>query len=144
MANGRKSLFPPAFLRVSKKPWTSISPTTTCRTFQREACLPTRFGTGSERDLLHNRLLHYFQVVDRELTGFLNSAPLVLVGIAQSSVSKYPRLLGAKLTSPDHLAWYELIECGQDAVLEAQQGEAERVLGELRETARRDRVTSGV
>jgi hypothetical protein len=110
---------------------------------------PTRFGTGSERDLVHDRLHHYFQIVDRELTGFLKGNPLVLVGITQElaayrSVSKYPRLLAARPTSPEHLTWDELKERGQEAVLDAQRGEAERVLGELRETARRDHVTSGI
>ena len=110
---------------------------------------PTRFGTSSERDLVHERLHHYLQIVDRELTGFLKGAPLVLVGIAQElaayrSVSEYPRVLSAKPTSPSHLTWAELGERGQEAVLEARRGEAEIVLGELRETARRDHVTSGI
>lgn len=110
---------------------------------------PTRFGTGSERDLVHDRLHHYFQVVDRELTGFLKGASLVLVGITQElaayrSVSKYPHLLAARPTSPEHLTWEELKERGQEAILEAQRREAERVLGEFRENARRDHVTSGV
>jgi Bacterial archaeo-eukaryotic release factor family 3 len=110
---------------------------------------PTRFGTGSERDLVHDRLHHYFQIVDRELTGFLKGAPLVLVGIAQElaayrSVSEYPRVLSAKPTSPEHLPWTELGERSWEAVLEAQRREAERVLGEFRETARRDHVTSGI
>jgi hypothetical protein len=110
---------------------------------------PTRFGTSSERDLVHERLNHYLQIVDRELTGFLKGAPLVLVGIAQElaayrSVSEYPRVLSAKPTSPSHLTWAELGERGQEAVLEARRGEAESVLGELRETARRDHVTSGI
>jgi hypothetical protein len=110
---------------------------------------PTRFGTGSERDLVHDRLHHYFQIVDRELTGFLKDVPLVLVGITQElaayrSVSKYPHLLAARPTSPEHLTWDELKERSQEAVLEAQRREAERVLGEFRETARRDHVTSGI
>ena len=110
---------------------------------------PTRFGTSSERDLVHERLHHYLQIVDRELTGFLKGAPLVLVGIAQElaayrSVSKYPRVLSTKPTSPSHLTWAELGERVQEAVLEARRGEAESVLGELRETARRDHVTSGI
>ncbi len=110
---------------------------------------PARFGTGSERDLVHDRLHHYFQIVDRELTGFLKGAPLVLVGIAQEmaayrSMSEYPRLLAARPTSPEHLTWDELKERGQEAVLEAQRGEAEKVLAELRETTRRDHVASGI
>jgi Bacterial archaeo-eukaryotic release factor family 3 len=110
---------------------------------------PTRFGTSSERDLVHERLHHYLQMVDRELTGFLKGAPLVLVGIAQElaayrSVSEYPRVLSAKPTSPSHLTWAELGERVQEAVLEAQRRAAERVLGEFRETARRDHVTSGI
>ena len=110
---------------------------------------PTRFGTGSERDLVHERLHHYLQLVDRELTGFLDGAPLVLVGVEQElaayrSVSEYPSVLAAKPTSPAHLTWPELRERGQEAVLEAQRAEAERVLGEFRKTARRDHVTSGI
>ena len=112
---------------------------------------PTHFGTSSssERDLVHERLHHYLQIVDRELAGFLEGAPLVLVAIAQEiaayrSVSEYPHILAAKPTSPSHLSWAELGERVQEAVLEAQRGEAERVLGEFRETARRDHVTSGI
>jgi hypothetical protein len=110
---------------------------------------PTRFGTGSERDLVHSRLHHYFQMVDRELAGFLKGVPLVLVGVAQElaayrSVSRYPRLLAAKPTSPEHLTWGELKQRGQVAVLEAQRWEAKKALDEFRETARRDHVTSGV
>ncbi len=110
---------------------------------------PARFGTGSERDLVHDRLHQYLQIVDRELTGFLGGAPLVLVGIAQEmavyhSVSEYPHVLAAKPTSPEHLTWAELGERAQEAVMAARRGEAERVLGEFRETARRDRVTSGI
>ena len=40
---------------------------------------PTRFGTGSERDLVHDRLHHYFQIVDRELAGFFKGALLQLI-----------------------------------------------------------------
>jgi len=109
----------------------------------------TRFGTGSERDLVHDRLHHFFQIVDRELTDSLKGAPLVLVGITQeleaySSVSQYSRILTARPTSPEHLTWGELKERGQEAVLEAQRAEAEEVLGEFRETARRDHVASGI
>jgi hypothetical protein len=109
----------------------------------------TRFGTGSERDLVHERLYHYFQIVDRELTGFLKGAPLVLLGIAQElaayrSVSKYPRLLAARPASAEHLTWNELQERGQEAVLQAQREEAESVLAKFLETTRRDHVTSGI
>lgn len=109
----------------------------------------TRFGTGSERDLVHDRLHHFFQVVDRELAGFLKGAPLVLVGVTQElaayrSVSKYPRILTATPTSPEHLTWDELKDRAQEAVLGAQRAEAEEVLREFREKVRRDRVASGV
>jgi Bacterial archaeo-eukaryotic release factor family 6 len=109
----------------------------------------TRFGVGAERDQVHDRLHHYFQIVDRALTGFLKDRPIVLVGIAQElaayrSMSKYPHLLTAEPTSPEHLTWAELEEHGRQAVLEAQRGEAERALGEFRETARRDHVISGI
>jgi hypothetical protein len=110
---------------------------------------PARFGTGAERDLVHERLHQYLQLVDRELSGFLGGAPLVLVAIAQElaayhSVSEYPHVLAAKPTSPEHLTWAELGERAQEAVMAARRGEAGRVLGEFRETARRDRVTSGI
>ncbi len=110
---------------------------------------PTRFGTGSVRDRVHERLHDYLQRVDRELTGSLDGAPLVLVGVEQElaayrSVSLYSRVLVAKPTSPEHLTWDELRERGQATILETQQGEAERVLGELRETAHRDRVITGI
>jgi hypothetical protein len=59
-------------------------------------------------------------------------------------MSKYPHLLTAEPTSTEHLTWAELEEHGRQAVLEAQRGEAERALGEFRETARRDHVTSGI
>ena len=109
----------------------------------------TRSRTTSERDLVHERLHHYLQIVDRELTGFLKGAPLVLIGIAQElaayrSVSEYPRVLSAKPASPSHLTWAELGERGLEAVLETRRGDAECVLGELRETARRDHVTIGI
>jgi hypothetical protein len=110
---------------------------------------PTRFGNGSERDLVHDRLHRYFQIVDRELTILLKGAPLVLVGITQEvaayrSASEYPHLLAARPTSPEHLTWDELKKHGQEAILEAQRAEAEKVLVEFRETARRDHVTHGI
>lgn len=110
---------------------------------------PARFGTGAERDLVHERLHQYLQLVDRELTGFLEGAPLVLVGVAEEmaayrSVSEYPHVLAAKPTSPEHLPWAELGERAQEAVMAARRGEAGKALGEFRETARRDRVTSGI
>ena len=109
----------------------------------------TRFGTGSERDLVHRRLSQYFQVVDRELTGILRGARLVLVGIAQElaayrAASEFPHLLSAVPGSPEHLSWDELKERGQAAILEAHREEAERVLVELRETVRRDHVIKGL
>jgi Bacterial archaeo-eukaryotic release factor family 3 len=109
----------------------------------------TRFGAGSERDVVHERLHQYFHVVDRELNGLFEGAPVVLVGVAQEmdvyrSVSKYPHILAAKPTSPEYLTWAELGERGQEAVLEAQRGEAEKVLSELRESNRRDHVISGI
>jgi len=109
----------------------------------------TRFGTGSERDVVHERLHQYFRLVDRELTGFLEGAPLVLVGVAQElaiyrSVSKYPHLLAAKPTSPEHLTWNEIEERARKALLEAQEQEAGKALAELREKARPDHVASGV
>ena len=42
-----------------------------------------RFGTGSERDLVHERLHDYLQLVDRKLTGSLKGASLVLAGVAE-------------------------------------------------------------
>ena len=108
----------------------------------------TRFGTGSERDVIHERLHQYFHLVDRELTGMFKGAPLVLVGVAQElaayrSESKYPHILAAKATSPEHLTWVELGKRAQEAALEAQREAAENVLGQLRD-ARRDRVASGI
>jgi Bacterial archaeo-eukaryotic release factor family 3 len=110
---------------------------------------PARFGTGSERDLVHERLRRYLQLVDRNLTGSLKGAPLVLVGVAEElaayrSVSEYPRVLAAKPSSPEHLTWAELGERAKGAVMAARREEAERVLAEFRETARRDRVISGI
>ncbi len=110
---------------------------------------PARFGTGSERDLMHERLHHYFQHVDRELNGFLGGAPLVLVGVAEElaayrAVSEYRNLLAAGPTSPGHLSWAELRELGREAVLETPREEAKKTLGEFRGMARRDHVTSGV
>jgi hypothetical protein len=109
----------------------------------------TRFGTGSERDVIHERLHQYLQLVDRKLTGVFKGAPLVLAAVGQElaayqSVSKYPHLLTAKPTSPEYLTWIELGERAQDAILEAQEREAEKALGELKENTRRDHVTSGV
>jgi hypothetical protein len=109
----------------------------------------TRFGTGSERDALHERLHQYLQLVDRKLTGVFKGAPLVLVGVAQElaayrSVSKYAHLLAAKPTSPEILTWVELGERAREAILEAQEREAEKEFGELKENARRDHVASGV
>ena len=91
-----------------------------------------RFGTGAEREMVHERLNHYFQLVDRELAAFLNGAPLVLVGVAQElaayrAVSEYPHVLAAKPTSPEHLTWVELMDRGQETVLEEQRVEAEKV-----------------
>jgi len=108
-----------------------------------------RFGTGSERDLVHERLRHYLHLVDRKLTGLLMGAPLVLVGVAQEltayrSVAKYPRVLAAKPTSPEHLSWTELGELARESVLEARRGEAESARGEFLEEARRDRLAAGV
>jgi Bacterial archaeo-eukaryotic release factor family 3 len=87
--------------------------------------------------------------VDRGLSGILNGAPLVLIGIAEElavyrSVSDYPRVLEVKPTSPEHLAWADLAERSMQAVMENRQKEATHVLGEFRETTRRDHVTSGV
>jgi hypothetical protein len=98
---------------------------------------------------VHDRLHRYFQIVDRELTILLKGAPLVLVGITQEvaayrSASEYPHLLAARPTSPEHLTWDELKKHGQEAILEAQRAEAEKVLVEFRETARRDHVTHGI
>jgi Bacterial archaeo-eukaryotic release factor family 3 len=109
----------------------------------------TRFGTGAERDQVHERLRHYFQIVDRSLTGLLKDRPIVLVGIAQElaayrSVSRYPSLLTAEPTSPEHLSYAELGEHARQAVLQAQRREAKKVLGEFQETARRDHVLSGI
>ncbi len=110
---------------------------------------PARFGTGSERDLVHERLQRYFQLVDRELTGLLEGAPLVLVGVAEELaayrlVSEYPHVLAAKPTSPGHLTWAELRDLGQEAVLETLRREAKKALAEFREMARRDHAASGV
>ncbi len=110
---------------------------------------PTHFGTGSERDMVHERLHQYLQLVDRELIAVLSDTPLVLVGVAEeqaaySSVSEYPRVLAAKPASPEHLTWAELGERAREAVMTARRGEAERVLGEFQETARRDHVISGI
>jgi len=109
----------------------------------------TRFGTGAERDEVHDRLRQYFQSVDRDLTDILNGAPLVLVGISQElaayrSVAQYPHLLFAKPTSPAHLSLAELGKHGEEAILDKERVDAEKVLGDLRETARRDHVVAGV
>jgi hypothetical protein len=109
----------------------------------------TRFGVGAERDQLHERLRHYFQTVDRALTGFLKDRTVVLVGIAQElaayrSISKYPHLLTAEPTSSERLTWSELEEHGRHAVLKARRAEAESALGEFKETARRDHTAIGV
>ena len=109
----------------------------------------TRFGTGSERDLVHQRLHHYLQLVDRELAGSLKNAPLVLVGTAEElaayrAVSGYPRILSAKPTSCEYFSWVELGQRAQEAIMSTRRDEAETVLGEFRATARRDRVISGL
>jgi len=108
-----------------------------------------RFGVGAERERVHDRLRHYFQTVDRGLTGFVKDRPMVLVGIAQElaayhSVSRYPNLLSAEPTSPEHLSYAELGDHARQAVLQAKQLEAKKVLSEFRETARRDHVLSGI
>jgi hypothetical protein len=109
----------------------------------------TRFGTGSERDMVHDRLHQYFQIIDRELTHFLKDAPLVLVGIAQElaayrSVAQYAHLLCAKPISPAHLSSAEIGHYGEDAVLENQRENAKTVLADFRETNSRDHVVTGV
>lgn len=109
----------------------------------------TRFGTGWERDLAHDRLRQYLQAVDRELSGVLANAPLVLVGTeeelgAYRAASGYPRIFCAKPASPEHLSWVELGELARQALMAARREEAEAVLREFRETCRRDRVLSGL
>jgi Bacterial archaeo-eukaryotic release factor family 3 len=89
------------------------------------------------------------QLVDGELAGSLNGAPLVLAGVAEeiaaySSVSAYPRILEAKPGSPAHLSWAELGERAKEAVMMARRKQAETVLAQFRETARRDRVLSDI
>jgi hypothetical protein len=108
-----------------------------------------RFGTGSERDQVHDRLGHYFQIVDRGLTKVLNGRPLVIVGIAQElavyrSVAQHSYLLVGKPTSPAHLSLRELGQHGEDAIRAKQQADAELALANLRETGRRDHVATGV
>ena len=90
----------------------------------------TRFGTGTERDLVHERLHHYMQLVDREFAGSLKNAPLVLVGTAEElaiyrSVSGYPRILSAEPTSTEHLSWVELGRRAQETILNARRQEAD-------------------
>lgn len=109
----------------------------------------TRFGTGSERDMVHDRLHQYFQIVDRTLTHFLKNAPLVLVGIAQElaayrSVARYPHLLFAKRISPAHLSAAELGQYGEEAVLENKRADAEKVLADIRQSHHRDHVATGI
>jgi hypothetical protein len=109
----------------------------------------TRFGTGSERDLVHDRLGQYFHTVDRHLTDFLHGSSLVLVGIEQElaayrSTARYPHLLFAEPTSPAHLSFAELGKLGLEAVLKKQRAEADKVLHDFRENARRDHVVTGV
>ncbi len=108
-----------------------------------------RFGTGDERDSLHERLHQYLRRVNHGLSTTLNGAPLVLVGIAEElavyrAVSDYPRVLEAKPTSPEHLSWNDLAERSLQAVMENRRREATEVLGEFHRTTRRDHVTSGV
>ncbi len=110
---------------------------------------PARFGTGSERDLVHDRLRRYFQRLDREIAGILRDAPLVLVGVAEElvayrSAAGNRQILTAKPTNPDHLNLEELRELCEEALLAARREEAEKVLSQIRETSRRDLVTSGI
>jgi len=108
-----------------------------------------RFGTGAERDLVHKRLRQYFQVVSRELTGFLGDAPLVVIGVAEEvaaflTVSPNPRVIVGKPTSPEHFSWIELGKRAQQAMLDALQVKAAKAFDELRETIHRNHVTTDV
>lgn len=109
----------------------------------------TRFGTGTERDLVHERLRHYLQHLDREIAAILRDAPLVLVGVAEElaayrSVAGHPKILNARPTNPDHLALSELKDLCEEALLAARRSDAEKVVAQILETSRRDRVAGGV
>jgi len=106
---------------------------------------PTRFGTGSQRDEVHERMRAYFHDIDRFVSPIVDGAPLVLVGIAQEmalyrSASHYERLLCAEATSPEQLTWNELGQLGEAAILKAQREDAQRMLAEFREVRDRSRV----
>jgi hypothetical protein len=108
-----------------------------------------RSGTSSVHDRADRYLHNYLRLADRELTRFLGGAMLVLTGVvddvaAYQRASEYPNVLEAGNAGVEHLTWRDIGEIAQEAMGNVRRVEGEKTLDQVRETARRDHIVSGI
>ena len=108
------------------------------------------FGTGSEREKTHERLLEFFRLVDQGLTKLLRGKPLLLSGVSYEvaiyrRASVYPFLMEGSLEGDLHNSSLQEIAhlADEQARMKARQG-AEKQLNQLREMVDTERMASDV
>jgi hypothetical protein len=104
------------------------------------------FGTGSEREVAHERMHHFFQLVDQGLKDFLKETPLLLAGVheevaAYRKVARHHNLLETEIQGNiDFLSPAEIAERASAAALEHYRRAGETVLEKYKEMTDRKRT----
>ncbi len=97
------------------------------------------FGTGSEREKTHERIQHFFSMVDRGLGETLQDLPLLLAGVdyevaLYKRAAKYPGIMGDRLPGdPQTLTLQEIAGLAGGIADASAQLSAETALERLRE-----------
>lgn len=108
------------------------------------------FGTGSEREKDHERLHHFFRLLDQGLSGFLKGQPLLLSGVGYEvsiyrRAATYPHLLETNLEGDLHILSLKEIACrAYESARDRSRRQAGKQLNQLREMAGTARISSDI
>ncbi len=108
------------------------------------------FGTGSEREKAHERLLEFFRLVDQGLTKILREQPLLLSGVSYEvaiyrRASVYPFLMEGFLEGDLHdSSVQEISHLAYEQGRMKARRDAEKQLNQMREMVDTERISSDV